>query len=163
MRALSAVLLGLACGAAGLSQGNGEGKYVKRYGVEPEPLRYPQKTPQEALQSVLKTLDNGRIYYLTAHLADPKYVDERVREHVKALGNKGTPEARAIVAFEKVVQEIGKHFRDDPSLIRQLQKFGREGEWEVKDDRAAVKLKSGARRAFFRKADNRWFLENKQE
>jgi hypothetical protein len=161
MRALSAALLGLVCCVTALPQGAGKDKSAKRYGVEQDLKRYPQKTPQEALQSILKTFDNDRIYYLAAHLTDPRYVDERVKEHKRGL--KGPKEAQDLVAFEEVVKEITRHFREDPALVRRLQRLGREGEWKIGADQASVAIKGAARRAFFRRIDERWFLENRQE
>jgi len=165
MRAAFALLLALMSAAAGLPQAGGPDKLGKRYGVEVDLKRYPQKMPQEALQSVLKTLDKDRLYYLTAHLADPKYVDERVKAYKRTLGTKGPKEAQDLVAFEEVVKEIARHFREDPALVRQLQRLSREGEWkEEGNDRMSVGFKGGgARRAYFRRAEERWFLENKQQ
>jgi hypothetical protein len=161
MRALFTLLVGLAWAAAALPQGAGKDRQAKRYGVEVDLKRYPQKTPQEALQSILKTFDGDRMYYLAAHLTDPKYVDERVKEHKRGL--KGPKEAQELVAFEEVVKEIARHFKEDPALVRSLQQLGREGEWKVGADEASVGLKGIVRRAFFRRAEERWFLQNRQE
>jgi hypothetical protein len=161
MRAVSLVLLNLVAVGVALAQ---EGSAGKRYGVELQADRYPQKTPQEALQSVLKAIDNQRVFYLLAHLADPAFVDERVRDIKKQAGLKGPEAAQDLVAFDQLVKEVSAHFREDPSLIRELRRLAKEGEWQAGDDKASARLKSNPnRRAFFRKLDDRWFLENKQE
>jgi hypothetical protein len=163
MRIVPALLLGLACTAAVPAQEKDEALLGKRYGVPLRLRTYPQKTPQEALQSVIKAFEMVELSYLLAHLADPRYVDQRVREQ-KLLVPKGAPEeARDIVAFERVVREVSEHLRADPALVRELQQLGREGEWEAGDDKAAARLKGGTRRAFFRKIKDRWFLENRQQ
>jgi hypothetical protein len=166
MRILPTLLLGLACVAAVPAQEKDDADIPKRYGVVLRLRQYPQKTPKETLQSILKAFDTGQIYYLVAHLSDPAYVDKRVHEHKQQLP-KGAPAAdRDIVAFERVVKEVTEHFRANPALIRDLQQLGREGEgsWEVNDEKgvAAVRLKGGSRGAYFRKMGDRWFLENHQ-
>jgi hypothetical protein len=156
MRLLAALLVGLVVCAPLAAQGT-------RYNVEVNLGRYPQKTPQQTLQSVLKAYDDGRMYYLVAQLADPRFVDEKVKEHKQKLGDAGTPEARDLVAFEEVVKDIGGHFRADPSLIRELQRFSAEGTWQVSGERATARLKDSGRRVNMRKVGERWFLENRQQ
>jgi hypothetical protein len=163
MRPLPSLLLGLAVAAAALAQDNAEAKATRRYGVDLSLRRYPQNTPQEALKSVLKTLESGKVFYLAAQLADPRYIDDRVREHKRRLGNKGSEADRDLVAFDRVVQDISSHLRDDPSLTRDLRRLGREGQWEVADDKASARLKGVGRRALFRKVGDRWFLQNEQD
>jgi hypothetical protein len=46
-------------------------KSTTRYGIQPNVELYPQSTPKEALGSVLKAIDAGRLPYLLAQLADP--------------------------------------------------------------------------------------------
>jgi hypothetical protein len=160
MRVLSVALLALT--TAPLAQEGGTP--ATRYGVEPRLDRYPQKTPQETLQSILKTVDDDRLFYMVAQLADPQFVDERVRDIKKQAGLKGPEAAQDVVAFEKLVKEVSGHFRDDPTLLRDLRRIHKEGEWEAGADKALARLKSNPnRRAFFRKIDDRWYLENKQQ
>jgi hypothetical protein len=169
MRILPPLLFGLACAAAvptlpaqDKDKDKDKDKAVTRYGIELDPKRYPQKTPKEALKSVLTALEGGRLPYLVAHLADPRYVDGRVREHKAGL--KGPDEARDLVAFDKVVKEIAAHLRDDPNLVRDLQQIARDGEWKEEDTRTAGWPKGRpGRKAFFRQVQGRWYLENKQQ
>jgi hypothetical protein len=53
-------------------------KLAKRFNFTFEAGLYPQQTPQEALQSIIKALDTKKIDYLLAHLADPRFVDDRI-------------------------------------------------------------------------------------
>src|SRR5262245_61113248 len=50
-----------------------------RYGISLDVKTYPQATAKEALASVLKAIDARKIDYLVAQLADPSFVDDRVK------------------------------------------------------------------------------------
>src|SRR5262249_57315735 len=52
----------------------------KRYGLELDSKTYPQSTPKEALASLLKAVDARRVDYVLAQLANPDWVDRRVKE-----------------------------------------------------------------------------------
>src|SRR5262245_48322911 len=80
-----------------------------RYGVEADLKTYPQGMPKEALASVLKAIDAKRIDYLLAHLADPQFVDQRVKE------NGGR--------FDALLEETRAKLLDDPGAAKQLSKF----------------------------------------
>jgi hypothetical protein len=137
-------------------------KLDKRYGYLHEPILFPQKTPQEAMQAIIRAIDHNKIDYLLAHLADPKFVDSRVGEY--AAFQKGSEQAKTIVAFERLVRETALHFREDPVLVKELRLYAKEGAWEVQEAVAIGTLKTGtSRRVFFRKLEERWFLENKQQ
>jgi hypothetical protein len=121
-----------------------------RYGVDPEPKTYPQATPQEALASVVKAVQNKRIDYLLAHLADPEFVDRRVKE------NGGR--------FDLIVAEAQDKLVNDAGATKALQRFAQEGEWEAADERASVRLKDVSDRAvFLRKVNGQWFMENRRK
>lgn len=120
----------------------------KRHGVEINQDVFPQKTPKECLASVLKAIDGKRIDYLLAHLADPMFVDVRV----KALGN-----------FDELIRETNAKFADDPGALKELRRYLKEGEWEEGEEATSVKLKDVKNRAvFFKKIADRWYMENKQ-
>jgi hypothetical protein len=123
----------------------------RRYGVEPNLRDYPQETPKETLASVLRAVERGRINYLLAHLADPTFVDLRVKE---VYGGD----------FEELVRETTGKLSDNPAAVKELQRFLKEGEWEGSDTTASAKLKENKdRQVFFRKIGRRWFLENRQK
>jgi hypothetical protein len=123
----------------------------RRYGIEANLRDYPQETPKEALASVLRAIERGRINYLLAHLADPAFVDKRVKE---VYGGD----------FEELVRETTAKLTDNPATLKELQRFLKEGEWETGETTASAKLKDiKDRQVFFRKIGPRWYLENRQK
>ncbi len=120
-----------------------------RYGIEPDLDNYPQKTPKVALESILKAIQIKKVDYLLAQLADPAFVDRRVKE---VHGGK----------FEEMVKETTSKLIDDPETVPLLRRFLKEGEWEDGDDAVSAKLKDVKERLFFRKSGGRWFLENRK-
>ena len=145
-----------------LSAQDDPAKLTKRYGYSVEAVLYPQKTPQDAIKSIVKALDAKKIDYLLAHLADPKFVDDRVAEY--AALQKGGAEARTILAFERLARETVLHFQEDPVLVKELRLYVKDADWDEKDNTATGTLKTASpRRVYFRKVEERWFLENKQQ
>jgi hypothetical protein len=145
MRIVLTVLTGVACAAAVAA---GDAKEPKRYGIEADLKAYPQATPKEALASVLKAVVDKHLDYLVAQLSDPDFVDRRVKD----TGGD----------FAGLVREATAKLADDPGSVKQLRRLLENGTWDVKDDRASVHLKdAGQRWCYFRKADGRWFLENR--
>src|SRR5262245_58860448 len=71
-----------------------------RYGIELNLRSYPQATPKETLASILKAIEQKRFDYLLAHLADPTFVDDRVKQ----AGGK----------FDDVVAETRNKLQDNP-------------------------------------------------
>jgi hypothetical protein len=127
-----------------------DAKPMKRYGVEPDVLTYPQTTPKDALASALKAIEAGRINYLLAQLADPAWVDQRVKE---------AHDGR----FEALVQETTGKLNNDRASIKELQRFLLEGTWESSDTAATAQVKDlPTRRVYMRKIHGRWFLESRQ-
>ncbi len=147
MRVGVGVLLGLIC-MAGLSAAEGAAP-AARYGVAADLKTYPQATPKEVLASVLKAADAGRFDYLTAQLADPRFIDERVKT---LFGGD----------FKEQVKDT--QARLDPGALKQLRRFLNDGEWTADDASASVRLKDVDDRAvFFRKIDGRWYMEHRSK
>jgi hypothetical protein len=147
MRFVVAVLAGLGC-LAGAAAGEKVTEPAKRYGVEADLKTYPQGTPQETLASVLKAVEDKRVNYLVAQLANPKFVDQRLKE----TGGR----------FDDLVQGARAKLVDDPGPAKLLRRFLKEGDWQVSDDAASVRLKDVRDRgAYFRRENGRWFLENR--
>jgi hypothetical protein len=122
---------------------------TKRFGLSANLRTYPQTMPRETLASVLKAVDERRIDYLLAHLADPQFVDQRVREQG---GN-----------FDEVVRETTAKLNEDPTAVAELRRFLKEGDWKDEDTKASASLKEiPTRRVYMKKIDNRWFLENRR-
>jgi hypothetical protein len=145
MRFSIALLIGLT-GTAGLLAAEGHAKLGGRYGIDLDLNTYPQDTPKTALASVLKAADAGRFDYLVAQLADPSFIDARVKSLFDGR-------------FAEQVQDT--RARLDPSAIKELRRFLKDGEWTAGNAEASVRLKDESDRAvFFRKIDGRWFLEH---
>jgi hypothetical protein len=124
---------------------------ARRYGIESNLRDYPQETPKEALASVLRAIERGRISFLLAHLADPTFVDNRVKA---VYGGD----------FEELVRETTAKLSENPNAVKELQRFLKHGEWEGGETAAGAKLKDVKdRQVFFRKIDRRWYLENRQK
>lgn len=150
------------CVAPAAGQDEPAGKLAKRYGYTVEPGLYPQQTPQAALQSAVKALDAKKIDYLLAHLADPSFVDERVDEY-KSF-QKGSDLAKTVLAFERLTRETIRHFQEDPALVKELRQYVKDADWDVQEGVAIGSLKTASpRRVYFRKLEDRWFLQNKQQ
>lgn len=139
-------LLALASASAQEKESTLENRYGRLYNRN----AYPQATPKEALASVIKAIENKRIDYLLAHLADPAWVDGRVKD----AGND----------FETLVQQATVKLADDPNVLKDLRRFLKEGEWEGTDTTASAQLKDVKdRMVFFRKVEDRWFFENERK
>jgi hypothetical protein len=154
--------LGLALSVAGLVGAQDQNKLSKRYGFDVNLDLYPQKTPQETLLSIARAVENKRVDYLLAHLADPRFVDESVAAYRNTI--RGSDQAKLFLAFDRLVSETTQYFLEDPTLIKELRRFGKEAEWEANETQGAGTLKTvQGRKVFLRKYEDRWFLENRQQ
>lgn len=137
------VLVGLAC--LFLPSAWGGNKDSLRFGVEPNPKSFPQGTPRQTLASVLKAVDLKRVDYLLAHLADPEWVELRAREYEGG--------------FPELVKEATDTL--DAAAVKKLQRFLKEGAFEIVDGTAVARLKNVKDRVVrLRKVDGRWFLQS---
>lgn len=134
-----------------------------RYGFEYNPVLYPQKTPKDAMASVIKAIDNKRVDYMLAQLAEPTFVDRQVDDFKPQFPN-ARDDAQKFLAFDKLVAETVHYFDSDPILVKQLRKFAHDAEWDVNEDAATGTVKDlPARKVFMKKIGERWFMENKQQ
>jgi hypothetical protein len=141
----AAVIL-LIAGTLAFAQG---GK--KRYGIELDRENFPQDTPKETLESIIKAIQMKKIDYVVAHLADPAFVDQRVKE---VHGGK----------FEEMVRETAVQLVDNPDTVKTFRRFLKEGKWEgEKGTEASAKVNGVKDTLYFRKIDDRWFLENRKK
>src|SRR5207244_4109918 len=105
--------------------------------------------PKTALASVVQALEDKRVDYLLAHLADPEFVDVRVMLY---KGN-----------FEALVKETSTHMVDNPAVVKELRRFLKDGKWKSFNATAEASLDEvKIRRVYFRKIGKRWFLEQRQ-
>jgi hypothetical protein len=117
-----------------------------RYGQAADLAAYPQKTPKEALSSVLKAIDAKKIEYLVAQLADPDFVDERVK---RVYGGK----------FEEQVEDT--RARLDPSTVKLLKRFLIEGKWAEGKTTTVIRLEDEPKRVVHLSLKgDRWFLDH---
>ncbi len=119
-----------------------------RQGVAPDLTQFPQSKPEETLASILKGIELKKWDYLAAQLADPDFIDERV----KTFGGR----------FAEVVDDL--RARLDPSTVKLLQRYQKDGEWRKADRETMVALKDVPDRfLFFRKIGDRWYLEHRSK
>jgi hypothetical protein len=117
---------------------------AKRFGVEADLKAFPQATPKETLASVIKAIEQKRADYILAQLADPEFVDRRVKE----------------TGHDEMLSETTAKLIDDPGAAKQLRGLLDKGTWEEKGDDASVSLTEKTdRTASFRKVGGRWFLK----
>ena len=127
----------------------GMGEPAARYGIAPDLKTFPQATAKEALASVLKAVEAKRFDYLVAQLADPEFVDDRVK---RLYAGK----------FEPQVEET--RARLDAPAVEQLKRFLQDGEWTDDKTRVTVRLKDVSDQCInLRQRDGRWFLENRSK
>jgi len=150
MRVVVTFLIGVACATAAWARDSKDAEPPRRYGVPADLETYPQDKPQNTLKSVLLAIDRGRIDYLLAQLADPEWVDDRVRSVHDGK-------------FHDMVKETTDQLSHDPDAIKQLRRFLRDGDWKEGDDRASAQLKGVKERVHFRKVRDRWYFENQQK
>ncbi len=117
---------------------------ARRYNVEVDLKTFPQGTPQETLGSILKAVEMRRADYILAQLADPQFVDRRVKE----------------TSYEALLAEATAKLVDDPGAVKQLRAFLKDGKWDVEEGTASVSLKETSDRSVsFCRADGRWFIK----
>lgn len=116
-----------------------------RYGIALDNKTYPQDTAKETLASLLKAVEDKRVDYVVAQLADPSFVDERVKRLYSGRFVEQVDDTRA---------------RLDPLTIKQLQRFLKDGVWQEDKDRVTVRLKEDNRCLYFKKGKGRWFMEH---
>ncbi len=132
----------------------------RRYKVFENEKIYPQDTPEKTMTSMARALKYKDTIYLMAHIVDPKYVDDRVKELRKNYD--GPAEDRDLVAFVDLVKEVEEHFRKDPGLVRELRRFALEGKWNPANS-SFVLPDVRSRQVYLKKIGERWHLENRQQ
>jgi hypothetical protein len=118
-----------------------------RYGIALDLKSFPQSTAKEALASVIKAIDDKKVAYLVAQLADPAFVDDRVK---RLYGGK----------FDEQIHDTQR--RLDPSTVKQLKRFLKEGKWTITATSAAVQLDEIKDRCVrLVRKDGRWYMEHR--
>lgn len=119
----------------------------KRYGVAVDLHAYPQATAKQTLGSVLKAIDAGRLDYVVAQLADPAFIDERIKRlHGGQLAQQVEDTRRRL----------------DRATVKLLRRFLDDGEWTEHKDAMIVRLKGIKDRCIYlSKKGERWYLQNR--
>jgi hypothetical protein len=153
----------LALGFCASAQDDGKKAPLNRFGYNLDEMTYPQKTPAETMKSIALALGRRRVDYMLAHLVHPTYVDYWI-ERYKAAYTKGSDQAKTLIAFDRLLSETNKYYLGDPLILKELRLFAKDAEWEEKDALAVGSVKSiPGRKVFLRRAEDRWFLENRQQ
>jgi hypothetical protein len=126
-----------------------KGPRGERYGISAVRDIFPQSTPQETLASVVKAIDGRRMDYILSQLADPDYVDQRVRDVHNGR-------------FSAMVDEATEKLARDPGTVSRFRRYLKEGEWEVQDSTATVRLKDRPDIVGFRKIGPWWYMDNRK-
>jgi hypothetical protein len=126
-----------------------KGPRGERYGISAVRDVYPQATPQETLASVVKAINGRRMDYVLAQLADPDYVDQRVRDVHNGR-------------FSSMVDEATEKLAKDPGTVSRFRRYLKEGEWDAQDTTAVVRLKDRPDIVAFRKVGQWWYMNNPQ-
>jgi hypothetical protein len=128
--------------------GSGSSDSDKRYGVAADLKKYPQSTPKDTLASFIKCIENKDIDYFVAQVAEPEFVDRRVKD----LGGH----------FDDLVKEARQKLVEDPATLKLLGRLAQVGDWAAGDDKATVTLKDVPEKPLhFVKKGSRWYVENR--
>lgn len=182
MRPLCAFVVALVLGGPAVAQ-----EFLKtvppRYDVLHNPDLYPQRTPKEALATVIGAIERGRFDYLAAHLTDPTVIDARLhstqeyferaaaeqiarsgqgltgRELQERIRDVGTR-----LNFRNLIDEMRVKAAEDREALADLKRFLRDAVFDESGAAATAKVKDVTDRAvYFKLIDGRWFLENRKE
>ena len=119
----------------------------KRHGIAADAKTYPQATAKEALASVLKAVEAKKFDYLVAHLAEPSFIDDRVKRIYAGKFEEQVADTRA---------------RLDPATVKQLGKFLKDGKWTIDKTSALVQLEDVTDRVVrLVNKDGVWFLSHR--
>ncbi|HYV36101.1 MAG TPA: hypothetical protein VE988_10385, partial [Gemmataceae bacterium] len=74
-------------------------------------------------------------------------------------------EQKQSLAFDELVKTIADNFQNDPTKLKELQRFEKEGEWTENGKDAVATLKGLAARKVFMKqiAPERWVLLDREK
>jgi hypothetical protein len=120
---------------------------AKRFNIELDLDKFPQATPKDTLASLLKAIELRKVDYLLAQLADPEYIDRRVKQVHAGK-------------FDGMVEETTAKLANDPGAIKKLRRFLSDGAWDTQEAVASARLPDAPERVHFRKIGDRWFFEN---
>ena len=158
---------------------------AERFGILLNDDLYKQKTPTDALTSVVIAIERDRLDYLAAHLMPKDFVDARLAksaayfEKVAAGQLAGTAQGAGLTGaelqarvrakaevlnFRHLAETMKAKLADEPDNLKTLKRFLREGELTEVGDTATVTLKGVKdRTVYLRRLEGRWVFENRRE
>lgn len=120
----------------------------ERYSIRADREAYPQATPEEALASVIKAVQAGRVDYVLAHLAEPAWVDEQVK-------------SRHGGDFKRAVADAAIQL--GPYNVKLLGRFQEKGKWKVEKDKAVLTFDEVKDKVVsFKKIDGQWYMQHRR-
>jgi len=155
-----------------------------RFGVRQNPDVYPQDTPKNTLNSLLRVLDKQRYDYLVAFFMEPAFVAEQLRitypkyeaaarEQVRNenLQQKGfgqiyirdrITELATQANFEYLVRRVRSKLDSDPDTLKELRRIARNGDIQDDGETASVRYKEiKDRTIYLHKIGGFYYLENR--
>ena len=117
--------------------------WPERYDQEVDLKLYPQSTPQEAIEAVVKAMKGGDIAYMLAHLVSPTEVDRKLkgdRDAFRKLATKATPDKTK-------------------AMVVELQTLLEDGTWTMRRNLCWATV-DGKRDLTLERIGKRWFMHN---
>lgn len=146
MRRIVSLALVLVLGSIAVAQEK-KSDLPPRFGVGGDLENYPQTSAKQTMISIGKALERKRVDYLLAHLCEPGFIDDKVKE----FGGR----------FSELITEVTNHLSDDPKRTQELKKFLTQGEVAESGTSAKVTLKDvPGRQLLLRQIDGRWYMQN---
>jgi hypothetical protein len=141
------------------------------FGVPAETEFYPQDAPKQALASIAKALERGRIDYLLAHLVDPGYTDQTFGKLYRLKFGKFPEDDRTLPAAEQAarvketlgdfVNEVNNARASAPKNALRLDRLLKEGNVEEAGTTAKVTLKDDPSALLtLVQVEGRWCMSN---
>lgn len=177
--------ISLFCFAMLVSASAAQDKPTSRFGILINDELYKQKTPKDTLNSVIQALERERFDYLAAHLLEPSFVNSRMQtftpyfekvaaEQISKTGagarlqsaelQMQVREKAETLNFKRLALDIRKKMLDDADNLKAMKKLLRDGQFVEEGDSARATLKDEKDVAiYFKKIENRWFMENRRE
>src|SRR5262249_13095583 len=142
----------LAGGAPGPGEAGGKGENTPRYRGGPGAQREPPHTPPDAPGSPPPGPGGRDIRFPRTRPSGAAVVDQRVAMYAAQVGGNLSAQQKTTLAFGRLTKVTAEHFQEDPTKLKELQRFFQEGEWEERDNAAVARVKGlEARKVFMKK------------
>jgi len=143
----------------------------QHFGVPAETEFYPQDSPKQALASIAKAFERGRVDYLLAHLVDPGYTDPTFGKLYHGKFGKYPEDDRTLSAADRAarvketladfVYVVTSERTSEPKKALRLDRLLKEGTVEEAGTTAKVTLKDDASAVLtLLQIEGRWYMSN---